>query len=831
MPAHASRAALPLVVFFGGWLMGGSQGATNPSGSDARDATGSVAAKTTEITLPIKDNGLSLGDIVVQMATDGSIAVQKVGLLNAIKRILRPEALANLEKALPESEHLTLKQLERAGLFCAYDPENLEITVSPKVEQRPRGEISGSFRGQEVAQDDLAQRALVSGFVNMQFGVAYSRNSGEPGEVEFPAAAFDGATRLGEIVFEGEADVEVEGRAKRRGTRAIYDLPASAIRISAGDLTSAIGSSHMLPPVLGVSIEKSFKKLQPTRNVRPTGKRSFRIEKASTVEVFLNERPIRQLKLGPGEYDLDSLPLGGGANNVQLIIKDEAGNEEKLDFSILFDRELLDVGVSEWDVTAGVAARKADIITYDYAEPYASAAYRTGILESLTGSISVMADKDTVNTGASILLQTTLGLLSLDSAASASAQDFGLFGGADLEMEIDPDVAGSVHLGLEYESSGFMQPGAERTPGTSIVRASGSLSYPLGDGIASTLSAHYTFTEDSSADAFGVGLSLSRPLGDGLHMSLSGGYASEATNAGKSALFPGLSAYARLSYRLGDSSNLSLGYDAAGQRFAANAGTSGGNGVGAWSTQVEMTREPGREDEPASNSVEGALSYTGNRFQLETTHGRDFTRLNGLKSLHHSATIGTAIAFADTSVAVGRPVHGSFAVVDAHPTLKDNRLRLSPSDEGAAAYSDWLGAAIASDLSTYAPTHLFYDVEDLPPGYDAGNGSFDLIAAYKSGYRLTVGSGFTVTILGTLMDVAGKPLKLLPGVAFEKQSPERKIPIFTTSEGKLGAQGFGSGSWVIEIAGAGAPRYTFTLPPNATGMVDLGSLSPTPAIN
>ena len=106
----------------------------------------------------------------------------------------------------------------------------------------------------------------------------------------------------------------------------------------------------MLPPLIGVRVEKSFQKLQPTRNIRPTGRRSFRIERASDVEVLLNNRPVRRLKLGPGEYDLDALPLTAGNNNVRLIIKDDTGREETVDFSVLFDRALLTPGLNRMGI-------------------------------------------------------------------------------------------------------------------------------------------------------------------------------------------------------------------------------------------------------------------------------------------------------------------------------------------------------------------------------------------------------------------------------------------------------------------------------------------------
>jgi outer membrane usher protein len=827
MPAARSRAMLPLALFLGGWLVMGAKSAAISQSSTPQEPSTTVAAKTSEITLPLKDGGLSLGDIVVQMNADNTILPQRAGFLKAVGRILRPEVVQALEKDLPIAEYLTLSQIESAGLPCNYDVDNLEITVAPKVEQRPRGEVTGTTRTRGVPEEALAKQALVSGFVNMHFGANYVRSGSDDdkGLVEIPAAALEGATRLSNIVLEAEVDVAMDGSVARRGTRAIYDFPDSAIRMTAGDITSSVGSANVLPALIGVRVEKSFQKLQPTRNIRPTGRRSFRIERQSEVEVLLNNRPVRRLKLGPGEYDLDALPLTAGNNDVRLIIKDDTGREETVDFSILFDRALLTPGVNEWELTAGFAS-ETEALTYDYAEPYAAAAYRLGLMENLTGRASAAVNQDTGMIALGALWQTPFGLVAVESAASAHTNKVGLSGVADVEVPLDLEASQALLFGLELESGGFTKPGAAYPAKDARLRARGGFSSSLGENISGTFSGHYALAGEDGEGAFGLGVSLSRAMGDGLTLSLSGGYSSEAADKAHSTLFSGLSIYGRLNYRLGHSSNMSLGYDVADQRLTTSAGAASGNGAGAWSARLEIMREPGRATEPAATSVEGTFAYIGNRFELDTSHGRGFTRLTDVRDVHHSATFGTGIAFADHSFAVGRPVRSSFALISMHPGLKDSKLRLSPSEEGEAASSDWLGPALVSDISPYAPTHVAYDVADLPDGYDIGTGSFDMMAPYKAGYRLTVGSGFTVTALGTLSNSEGKLLKLLSGDAFEKHNPQRKIALFTNEEGRFGAQGFGPGNWIIEIAGPGAPRFAFSLPGDATGIVELGVLTP-----
>ena len=824
MPAVGRAMCLALVVW--GGFLSGKAGAVEKVPAGAPGPATTVANKSAEITLPLKDDGLNLGDVDVRIASDNTVSVKRSALLAAMKRPLRAEALAALDKALPTAEYLTLRQIEAAGMACDYDPANMEINIHPKVEQRPRGEISGALGGESAHSEDLAKQAMTSGYINMRFGAAYDRGFEERrGTVALPAGAFDGAVRFGPVVLEGEFDAGFDGAVQRRGTRAIYDVPEEAIRITAGDLTPTTSGARMLPALAGISIEKSFQKLQPTRNIRPTGRRSFRIERPSEIEVILNEHVVRRLRLSPGEYDLDSLPLAAGNNKVKLHIKDDTGREEDIDFSILYDRSLLDVGLSEWQFTAGVTSERGHQITYAYDDPLGMAAYRLGLAENLTGEVSVLADKNAISTGVGALVQTAIGLVSLDGAISGDKGGrIGWSGAADIEFALPAaEEASSLHFGIDGQSDQFAQPGSTRS-GKSGLGANASYSRALGEGLSGSISAHYALS-GKDEDSYGLGISLNRALGDGMTASLAGNYSSESSVNGQTPLLPGVSVLVRLSFRLDATSSGSMNVDPMKRKITANAGMSSGNGVGAWSTDLEYTRQARPDGELADNSVEASFSYVGNRFELATSHGRDFAGLNDMEHVHHSVTAGTAVAFADGHVAIGRPVHSSFALVDKHPSLEASTLRLQPSERGDAAMSDGLGPALLSDIASYASTRINYDVDDVPAGLDVGNGAIDVQAAYKSGYSLTVGSGYTATITGSLLDREGKAVSLLTGVAYERTKPERKVDCFTNAEGQFGVSGLGPGDWIIEIAGGG-PHYAFTLPAEAAGVLDLGALKP-----
>ena len=147
------------------------------------------------------------------------------------------------------------------------------------------------------------------------------------------------------------ADAHMSG-FKRRRSRLVYDFADEEIRIQAGDADVYGTGYQSAPDVLGVTVEKSPRKLSPGENIRATGKSSFRIERPSDVEVLVNGAISQKLRLRAGNYNLSDLPLATGANEVQLIITDDTGERRTLAFTTFFDGNLLGEGKHEWSATA-----------------------------------------------------------------------------------------------------------------------------------------------------------------------------------------------------------------------------------------------------------------------------------------------------------------------------------------------------------------------------------------------------------------------------------------------------------------------------------------------
>ena len=805
--------------------------AAQSNAPDKSDAAVSVLAKTTEVTMAVKDGSFRLGDVITRVAADGSVSLQKASFLTAIQGVFRPEALKALQDKLPGSEDVSIDAVNKAGLKAHYNDTDLEILIQPTVDQRPRGNITGSIAS--TPPSDIVQPAHISGFLNTRFGIAYQRaQTHDSAQFEFPAMLLDGATRWGDLVMEGEAQFNVDGTFARHATRFIYDLPEEAVRVSAGDIVLRPDGLFSSPPLLGVAIERSYSDLQPTLNIRPTGKGSFRIERPSEVRVLVNDREVRRLRLAPGEYDLNDLPLTSGTNNIRLVITDEFGKVETLDFSILFNRTLLRPGVSEWSIAAGTTADESGAEpNYDGGAPVLAGSLRAGLSDTLTGSLGLQLSDQARLAGVSVLRQTPIGLLNVDAAASVGADQVS---GWSLGSELDLDAAqfsdqlGSIQLGTDFKSKGFKASLEDSAANSSTLRLHGSLTRLLPEGFSLALSGYYQLASFESDTKFGTSASLTRIIDNEVSLGLSGSYDSGSAGQLSDTELSGFSLFARLTYRPSFASNLTLQYDGVSRSTTASLASSFTSGATRANFDVDLAHNAQTESGSPEQVVGADLHLSDTRFEVNASRTKDFKGLGSeVYNDRTTLNVGTALAFADGEVAFGRPVRSSFAIVDTHKSLAESDVRLAPSQDTYQAESDGLGPLLISDIAPYTVSSLPYDIENAPVGYDFGSGAFNFFAPYKSGYDLTVGSDFAVTATGVLKDADGQPVALKSGTVSSSANGGKKIVIFTNAGGIFAAQGLNAGEWTIEMNDGQHTRYGVSIPPDAVGFVKLGDIRPT----
>ena len=768
-----------------------------------------------------------LGDLPIRITPDDVVSFPLADFVRLIAEVSDQTLVAVLEASADEQGRLNTQSATSSGLIVNYDAGLLEVQLEIPTDKRREQVIS--LRHQEEKTLEITDEASIAGFLTMRGASGYVSESADDEETgRSPVAInFDSGFRLfGETGFAilAEADYQEDSSQtwSRGDVRLIYDQPEDALRFSVGDLRFVTAGLQASQPILGAQIEQTYD-LQPGRLTRPAGRRQFQLERPAIVEVIVNGRTVDRLSLEPGRFDIRDFPFVAGQNDVQLIVEDEVGRRQLLDFAFSLDNDLLDVGLSEFSYALGVASAVEDrSLVYYEGNPIFSFFHRVGVLDNLTLGANVQANEEQKLAGVESIVATPIGNFALDTAISSIdgvGTDVGL--AIDYEFPFRGDVyqqrfsMRADYLGRRFGAIGNANPDNQSTFDLDI-----DYSRNLPADIRGTIGASFGFGRDGAGDARSLNLSLSRALTDRLVMGLSSQILDEEGQK------PEVNALLTMSYRLGRQQRLRIQHSTDGDRSRFDYSKTGASSIGGMGAVVSIERQ-GKDEV----GLFGSLDYTNSRFELDASHDVVTVGLDGdEREQATSLRLETSLAFAGRHLAWGRPIgrEDSFAILHRHESLSDNVVLVNPSRDTAQAKADFLGAALIP-LQPYTDERIEFDVDDLPVGYDIGAGRYHLRPSLSSGYALQVGSATSVTVLGTMLDAESNPIVLTGGEARSLTDSEMApATVLTNSVGRFVVQSLKPGLYEINM---------FTKPPmvgqieigdDEIGLVDVGTISMAP---
>ncbi|WP_155942490.1 hypothetical protein [Rhodomicrobium vannielii] len=787
-----------------------------------------IASKTYTISLALKEGRFYLGDIPTQLFGEDAYSLDQETFLKLAAPILKPEIAAAV-RALPASGgFVSLQALKEAGLPVSFDIGEMTLSFFPKAEQRPGAHISLAEE-QIVPPEHLAPRANFSGYVNITAGAQYTSPDITSKRGAFsPGIGLAFAVRVMGVVVENEV-ASSNGLAMRQGTRAVYDDVGNALRYTAGDITPATTGMQNGGSFLGVSVQKSYDKLQPQKNIRPTGHRSFRLERPSEVDILINGQVVRRLEMAPGDHDISELPLRTGENNITLEITDDTGKRTSFNFSQFYDYALLTPGVSDWGFSAGYRSGSGLTgLQYYWSEPAATGYYRLGLTEDLTGTAHLQLGSRSAMGGFMVISPTWLGRVAAELAASKSWHGGEGFAAA---LTYTPEallkrweVPGRFQVGAEYRSADFA-PIFSTSSALEGFSLNGFYTLELPDDFALSLSLNAVAGSAFSSSRVGGGVTLSKSVRPNLNWAVSLSRDNTTNLAGE--YQSSWTVMGRLNIRAGRDTEIAFTQDGLHGSSILGISTAGETENGHYAVKADIEKIPhavtGSDPE---NKVDFSAAYSDTRFDIAASRSRQVYGLNrDVASDVSTVSASGAIAFADGHVAFGRAVTDSFAIVAPHKSLADATLRIKAGDAPSRAVSGTLGPALVSDLPSYAHSQLPLEADGAPEGYDLGSGVFDVQPAYKSGYVLKAGSDYSVMAVGNL-EMNGQPLALLSGLAKEEGVAQpRKVALFTNSGGRFSIEGLKPGRWRIEMLGETPQCFELTVPEKTMGIYDAGAVT------
>jgi len=513
----------------------------------------------------------------------------------------------------------------------------------------------------------------------------------------------------------------------------IYSDPATLTQYHLGDVISG-GLAWTRPVRLGGAQISTDFAIRPDLVTIPVPTITGQVAVPSSVDVLINGVQELSQSVPPGPFEIRQLPVVTGVGNVDMVIRNEAGQQTTQSLTMYESQSLLKPGLSNMSVELGMVRLNYGVAGDTYRAAAGSASYRYGVYNWLTleghaeGSGGSGGTFEGLRTtpgamaggGAAVALG-PLGVISADIAGSHFGRNSG--GLASIAYErIGPVFSFSGSLISTKSNFGDLA-SVFGDPVPSIqARASVGLTIPsVGSlGLVYVLirrpAVSVSLTEATLGDAvpqnaFGSALT---PLALASRTSLLSATFTRPLFGGRANIFAtGFHDFAQ-SASTGFTAGITFSF---GRRTSVSA--SGTSGDGASETTIEAIRSAG-EIGQAGYQLLDSFGQTQQQLAIATYHSVFGTFDAGIDRLAGSTAIRAdvqgAVAYEAGGVFVANPINDSFAVVDTDgapniEVLQENR----PIGRTNAS-----GQFLVPDLRSFEANRLAINADDVPLDAEVG---------------------------------------------------------------------------------------------------------------
>ncbi len=787
-----------------------------------------------DMTVPLTFQSRSLGEVPLRLTADDRFLIESETFIRLMKSILNDAAHVELSTKLEPLPQFGPEDLDQTGVQLTYDPSTLAVVVvEVSPEQRAIRDLFAPPR--DDVNDVTLEPAGLSGFLNLSVIGTYIW---EGSQIDPPTINFDGAVRVGSVVFEGDAQLGQEFglagdsyRFRRNFARLVYDEPEDFRRWYLGDLDVEVRGQQSFVPMGGIGVVRQQRRFNAFRSAILQSDRQLIVQRDSTVRFLRNGSLYREIRLQPGRYDFSSLPLVAGSNDIDIQITDNSGAVQNLSYQQYLDPIDLDPGDHEYGAFLGPTSRRFGRAP-DYRGPVAfSGFYRKAFFNAPAIGVGLQASKDVQTlSGQTQFVLGNGGRLLLDGAVSnLRSVGQGFSGAMSYEHSIDRNgLADNFTLRADYFSPEFATLGNLNGINTTSFSIAAQYTRQFNLKFLATSTASYLKGRNGTGDSYRIGTTGFYRLDDRWTLTagvdyarFSGGFdggTGFSVNIGI-VFQPDFRRRAEARYESRDSIK-ELSYNQSGLNQL--------NSVGFGAVARHQNNNV---------NAQGFASYSANRFDASVSHASFGPSLSDFGAVNAtSVRVGTTLAFADGQFGVGRRINDSFMLLAPHENLGKRSVVAGQSlaENNYIGRSGALGSAVNNFLGSYSMQSVQYDVEDPPTGYDTGTGVFRVYPSYKSGYAARIGTDAFVSAMGTLVLGPDQPVSLIGGrvtlLDVEEGENPKPLPFFTNSVGRFAIANLLPGRrYLVETYGPNGSidkSFEFTVPADTDGLVSLGTVRP-----
>nr|BFD65238.1 hypothetical protein HAGR004_02600 [Bdellovibrio sp. HAGR004] len=756
---------------------------------------------------PLVLDGRSLAEAWLFPREDADqFSVEAAPLLMAIQPILKDELFLKLQQSVRPQGVLTLKDLEAAGFSVSFDPPSLELRLDLPSKHRKPQTVDLNFI--EFENKKYLRPSEHSGYLNLRTQQSWQYGS----EIENKRRGMTGNVELVEnvrgVVLESSADFQEDGTDKwrRQDTRIRHDDEANMVRYTLGDLTLRSVGFQISPSLAGVAASREFS-IQPYKTLTPLSSTEIIIKRSSIVEIYVNGLLFSQLRLSPGVFNIRDFPLASGQSSVRIKVKDDLGQEEVYDFSLLYENSLLAKNIQEFSYAAGMPWKvSGGDRAYDNSAVFVSLFHRRGITDQLTVGMNYQSYFSQLLLGGEVSGVSPWGYLSMQMAqGSESSQKTGfaqrltyrsldkimghqmpvlfMLEAENQDRDFSPVVAGissldtqkylrryDTQLNYRFDSSWLLGVGAgalqfANQEDQRIYR--GNLTIPVRRQMRLEIAYNKTMQNKEEDRLL---LSFFWNESQGLHSASAYHDSLEKTT--------NLAVHRHNRYQYDD--------------YRWNASLQNSDNKNSRSLSAEYLTQP--------------ASIRLDHFNFDQ---------DGQQSNVSSVGLNTGIAWVGNRAAFTQPISDSFVLIHSDQLDQDQSLIINPTGDRGQAQLGPRKTVVLRDQSAYYRNTLNVDSTSLPVGYLMDQEFYGTQLTYRSGLLLDVKITKKVMVKGQVLLPSGEPLSYAAGDVFDARGTLVDNSFFTNKEGRFLIEGLEPGTYKVVTDRAGLEGFMFEVPKQA----------------
>ena len=656
------------------------------------------AAREEELLLQVDVNAQGLADtVLVLRGADGRIAVPVDSLDRW--RLRRPDVAPRFSNGAP---YYALDAIP--GVTYAYDAAKQRLTITA-----PAQAFTDTRFANAAERYPAPTAPQVGGFLNYNlFGSHASGESQYAGQFEAGLFTPYGVLVAG-LLAQNSADAT---SAVRLDTTWTSDFPQRLTTLRIGDAVNVPGAWGRAVRFGGVQYSTNFA-TQPGYITFPAIAANGQAALPSTVDVFVNNALVAQRPVPPGPFSITNIPTVNGSGNVQLVVRDLFGREQIISQPFYASVSLLKAGLEDYSYEAGFERNNFGVESFDYGRAVASATYRRGITDQLTGEVHGEFARDLAAAGiAANYLITDIGVVSATAAGSGGGgAGTGALGGVGFQRQTGQF---SVALQAQWTSAAFREIGATPENPLPLRQWSASLGYQL-ERLGSAGITYVAQDFRTKPDIHVLSLGYSVGLGPWAFLSLSA--AKTFGTAGNIALG------ATVTVPLGERTLAAASYN------GTRSSTQGNTSDTSFTLQRSVPAGEGYGYRVIAHT-DGEIQASGTWQNNIGTYTADVSRFQGANAARLSVAGG--IGYVGGHAFLSRQITDSFGVVRVadYPdvgVLQDNQ---------PVGRTNADGYAVLPQLRAYDVNRVSIDEHDLPLDAQVDKLKMEAVPYYRSGLLL-----------------------------------------------------------------------------------------------